>query len=128
VQPGVTKSKRCVRAARIRQACLDALEAQDLEIGGAPDVGWRAADVVDAVALAPLEIGELATHVAAKIPVESRLPAPGAFRTQIGRAEIRRVVIVEVGEGRHAEGAAQARTQLQPGGEPYSGAAVGLTS
>ena len=85
---------------------LDSGKVQALKIGRPPDVRRRVAHVVNAIVFAALKEVEFAAHFAAFVEIDAAFVAPSRFRTQIGRAEIGRVMVVQIGIRGQAECAA----------------------
>ena len=71
-----------------RSAALHAGEIQVVDVQRLPRGVGRRAVVIDAVALPPLEYGQIAAHARAGVPIEAAFVGPGALRAQIGIAEI----------------------------------------
>src|SRR5437867_1901787 len=98
---------------------------QLLDVGRAPDIGQRAAEIIDSVGLAPMEDHHLAAQLSSGVPIEGAFITPGSLRTQIRAPQVGRIVIVEVGVAGNAKRAAHAAAQFEALRKPDSGADAG---
>lgn len=105
---------------------FEAGEVEALEIRGAPEVGGRGADVIDAVFFAALEDREGAAPGAGGVPIEPAFVAPGAFGAEERVADVAGVAVVEIRVAGEAEGAGGAGAELDVLVEPEAGAGAGV--
>src|SRR2546422_6792364 len=125
MQSGVAQVDLLPRGYLCAHRRLYSREMQLLDVGRAPDIGQRAAEIVDAVHLAPMEDHHLAAQLSAGVPIQRAFIAPGPLRTQVRAAQVGRIVIVEVRIAGNPKRAAHAAAQFEALRKPDSGADAG---
>src|SRR6266542_7063898 len=101
--PRVLDTRHAARAERAMQRRLDAAAPHVAHVGRHPAIAWRGAHPVDHVVLPAAEHRRRRAPAACEEQVRARIRRPRMLRLEVRAPLVARVVVVKLGEGRHAK-------------------------